>query len=153
MNTVQLDGETNTKIKAAAAAAATAAGNVAPKGTKLPVQQWTKRAHFEAEGTKQLRDLLAQGFVVTSIGKPLKAKDGTVSGVAFKIGAAQCALEAKVQGYVAAQMNARARRKAKREAAAAAKAAQAPAAPIAPVVDATAALSALAATLPSAKAA
>ena len=145
----QINGTVIAQIKAAAAAAAEAAKGVAPKGTKMPVAQWTKRNQFEVDGTKHLRELLDAGYVVSSIGKPTTTKGGEV-GVNFKIAAPQCGLEAKVEAHVKTQLNSQAKRKAKREAAAKAKEAAAPAAP---VTDATAALLALGNLLPVAKAA
>jgi len=49
----QLNAQVFAQIKAAAAAAADAAKSVAPKGTKMPVAQWTKRNQFESEGRKR----------------------------------------------------------------------------------------------------
>jgi hypothetical protein len=114
-NAIQLSAEKVLAIKNAAAAAADSAKAVADKGTKLPVAQWAKRDQYETEGTKMLVDLLNAGYVVTGLGKAMTNKSGEVS-ANFKIGLPQCGLEEKVANYVTTMENARARRKAAREA-------------------------------------
>lgn len=110
-----LSAEKVSAIKNAAAAAADSAKAVADKGTKLPVAQWAKRDQYETEGTKMLVELLSAGYVVTGLGKAMTSKAGEVS-ANFKIGLPQCGLEEKVAAYVTTMENARARRKALREA-------------------------------------